>query len=108
MHLPALLTGVQIALFIQSSYYLAYGPYSRKKKAIFIVYGAFLALFVGITNAGNQIQGLLMWIKHRDVPGGPEAYLEATTAAWWNVFSTSAIVTADIMGDALLVSSLRL
>ncbi|PPQ72889.1 hypothetical protein CVT26_003510 [Gymnopilus dilepis] len=102
-YISSVLLGVQIALFIQSSYYLAYGPYSRKKKAIFIVYGAFLALFVGITNAGNQIQGLLMWIKHRDVPGGPEAYLEATTAAWWNVFSTSAIVTADIMGDALLM-----
>jgi hypothetical protein len=44
-----------------------------------------------------------MWIVHRDVPGGPEAYLAATTSAWWNVFGTAAIITADIMGNALLM-----
>jgi hypothetical protein len=42
-----------------------------------------------------------MWIIHRDRLGGPEAYLTATSSAWWTVFGTVSIITADIMGNAL-------
>ncbi|KDR67290.1 hypothetical protein GALMADRAFT_80032, partial [Galerina marginata CBS 339.88] len=76
---------------------------SFKKKALFTIYGGLLCLLVNITLAGNQIEGLFMWVVHRDVPGGTEAYLDATTSAWWNVFGTAAIITADIMGNALLL-----
>jgi hypothetical protein len=99
--------GVQLSLFIQSSYYLAYSPYPFRKKAFLITYGGLLCVLVGITLAGNQVQGLLMWIDHRDVPGGPEAYLAATISAWYDVFGTAAIITADIMGNALLVSAIQ-
>lgn len=97
--------GVQISLFIQSSYYLAYSHNSFRKKALFIAYGGLLCLLVNITLAGNQIEGLFTWIIHRDGPGGPEAYLNATLSAWFNVFGTASITTADIMGNALLVST---
>ncbi|KAF8191718.1 hypothetical protein BJ912DRAFT_963288 [Pholiota molesta] len=102
-YIASVLLGVQLSLFIQSSYYLAYSPYPFRKKAFLITYGGLLCVLVGITLAGNQVQGLLMWIDHRDVPGGPEAYLAATISAWYDVFGTAAIITADIMGNALLM-----
>ena len=92
-------------MFIQSAYYLAYSPNPRPKKAFFIAYGGLLCLLVNITLAGNQIEGLFTWIVHRDGPGGPEAYLDATLSAWFDVFGTASIITADIIGNALLVST---
>ncbi|KJA18656.1 hypothetical protein HYPSUDRAFT_108283, partial [Hypholoma sublateritium FD-334 SS-4] len=69
----------------------------------FIAYGGLLVLLVNITLAGNQVEGLLTWIVHRDGPGGPEAYLDSTLSAWFDVFGTAAIETADILGNALLM-----
>ncbi|KJA21766.1 hypothetical protein HYPSUDRAFT_41610 [Hypholoma sublateritium FD-334 SS-4] len=102
-YVASVLSGVQISLFIQSSYYLAYSPNSLRKKAFFIAYGGLLCLLVNITLAGNQIEGLFTWIVHRDGLGGPEAYLNATLSAWYNVLGTASITSADIMGNALLM-----
>lgn len=96
--------GVQISLFIQSSYYLAYSRKSLRKRAFFICYGALLCLLVNMTLASNQIEGLLTWVVHRDGPGGPEAYLHATLSSCLNVLGTASLTTADMVGNALLVS----
>ncbi len=103
----ALFIGIQISLFIQSSYYLAYSPSTLSKKAFFIAYGGLLCILVNITLAGNQIEGFFTWIVHRDGPGGPEEYLDATLSAWFDVFGTASIITADIIGNALLVSAIN-
>lgn len=95
--------GAQMSLVVQSTYYLANGRYPRIKKIIFILYGFLLIALVAIGDSTNETQGFLMWITNRDIPGGPEAYLNSHLSAWFNVWGTSAILAANFMGDALLV-----
>jgi len=95
--------GAHISIVLQSTYYLANGRYPRIKKIIFILYGFLLFALVAIGESTNEIQGFLMWITNRDIPGGPEAYLNSHLSAWFNVWGTSAILTANLMGDGLLL-----
>jgi len=44
-----------------------------------------------------------MWIEHRDVDGGPVAFFGANIAAWYNTFGTAADVTANVLGDGLML-----
>jgi hypothetical protein len=83
---------------------LANGPYPRPKKIFFILYGLVLVVLVAIGDSTNETEGFLMWITNRDIPGGPEAYLNAHLSGWFNTLGTSAIVAANFMGDTLLVN----
>ncbi|KAF8903652.1 hypothetical protein CPB84DRAFT_1773814 [Gymnopilus junonius] len=69
-YISNLLLGIQISLVIQSMYYLAYGHYTPKRKVFFIGCSILLLML-----------GLLMWITHCDVAGGPVAYLAKTFSA---------------------------
>ncbi|KAJ6570158.1 hypothetical protein DFH09DRAFT_1154196 [Mycena vulgaris] len=44
-----------------------------------------------------------MWIEHRDVEGGPVAYFSDNIAAWYNTFGTASDVTANVLGDGLML-----
>jgi len=47
--------------------------------------------------------GQLMWIQHRDDPGGPYAYFVASANSWFETLGTATDIVANIMSDALLV-----
>lgn len=95
--------GAQISLAIQSTYYLAQGPHSLRKKVFYIAYGIILAFLLVIAVSTTEVVGLLMWITNRDIAGGPEAYLSETFSGWINTLSTSALIASNFIGDAMLV-----
>jgi hypothetical protein len=90
-------------MFFQSVYYLNAGPGSRKSKNFYVGYSVVLMLLITIALACNQQYGLEMWINHRDVEGGPAAYFVENIAIWYNTLGTAADVTANVLGDGLML-----
>lgn len=109
-------------MFFQSVYYLNIGPGSRQSKMFYIGYSALLMVLITIALACNQFFGQVranlprqtrlsntfnaqaMWIEHRDVDGGPVAFFFDNIAAWYNTLGTASDVTANVLGDGLMVS----
>lgn len=101
--------GLQISMYFQSVYYLNLniGKENPKSKAFYIAYSTALMILITIALASNLFFGQAMWIEHRDVDGGPVAYFAGNIAAWYNTFGTAADVTANVLGDGLMVCSDR-
>jgi hypothetical protein len=47
--------------------------------------------------------GQYMWIEHRDVEGGPPAYVAEHISDWYNTWGTAAGIMMNFMSDGLLV-----
>lgn len=101
----AILYGLQISMYFQSVYYLNLnvGKENHKSKAFYIAYSTALMILITIALAANLFFGQAMWIEHRDVDGGPVAYFAGNIAAWYNTFGTAADVTANVLGDGLML-----
>lgn len=61
-----------------------------------------------IATADEIRNGQLVWIDHRNDPGGPARYLVDHGLTWFSILGSAADVVANVMGDALLVSMLQL
>lgn len=90
-------------IFFQSVYYLVYSTVERKVKFLYIAYGTVLFILVTISVVANGYFGQLVWLEHRDFPGGSGSYFLANVSLWLNTFGTAADAAADVLGDALLV-----
>jgi hypothetical protein len=102
-------SGVQLVMFFMSTYYMLNAPSaaaSGKDTKFYILYGSALLTLLTINIACNAVFGQLMWIEHRDIPGGPAAYMGENISLWVNTFGTASGVALNFMGDALLVSAL--
>ncbi|KAJ6577325.1 hypothetical protein B0H19DRAFT_553347 [Mycena capillaripes] len=99
----AILYGLQISMYFQSVYYLKAGEGSRRSKMLYIAFSSALMALITIALAANLYYGQAMWIEHRDVDGGPAAFFGNNIAIWYNTFGTAADVTANVLGDGLML-----
>lgn len=77
---------------------------NRRTRNFYIFYGFTMLLLSICSWVGNALEGQLMWINHRNYPGGPLAYYFAESTSWFSVISTASPVVQSFMNDALLVS----
>jgi hypothetical protein len=75
----------------------------RKSQKFYIVYGGVLLALATIEVASGSLWGEYMWIDHRNFPGGPLAFWVASSRTWYAVAGWTAGITANILGDGLLV-----
>jgi len=100
----AMLYGLQFAMFCQSTYFQLKGPrQDRKGDRFYIAYGAIILVLITFATSANAVYGQLMWIEHRDYPGGPAAYFMENASIWVQTLGSAADVTGNVMGDALLL-----
>ena len=76
---------------------------SPRTKMFYIVYGFTMLILSMFAWMGNALAGQLMWINHRDYPGGPLAYYSAESTSWFSILSTATPVVQNFMNDGLLV-----
>jgi hypothetical protein len=96
-------SGIQISITVLSVYLLLNDQSRRSQKIFYMVYSVVILICMTISKAVNTRLGQLMWIDHRDFPGGPAAYWAANNGVWYNILGAASDVFANIMGDALLV-----
>jgi hypothetical protein len=99
-------SGIQISITVLSVYLLLNDQSRRNQKIFYVIYSVIILICMTISKAANAHLGQLMWMDHRDFPGGPAAYWAANNDVWYNVLGAATDVTANIMGDALLVGIL--
>ncbi|KAK7007384.1 hypothetical protein R3P38DRAFT_1668699 [Favolaschia claudopus] len=99
----AVLYGIELSMFFASTYLLLHCPQPSRTKMFYIAFSGTILVLITIAMACNLFFGQMMWIDHRDFPGGPVGYFSANIAAWYNTFGTAADVAANIMGDALML-----
>ncbi|KAJ6577328.1 hypothetical protein B0H19DRAFT_1119199 [Mycena capillaripes] len=99
----AILYGVQLCMFFMSSNFLWTSSKADNSRFFYITYSATLLVLITIAMACNLFYGQAMWIEHRDVDGGPVVYFSENIAIWYNTFGTAADVTANALGDGLML-----
>ncbi|KAJ7482630.1 hypothetical protein FB451DRAFT_1029873 [Mycena latifolia] len=99
----AIIYGIQISMYFQSVYYLKTGEGSRRVKIFYIGFSSALTALTTISLACNLYYGQAMWIEHRDVDGGPAVFFTTNIAIWYNTLGTAADVTANVLGDGLML-----
>ena len=104
-HASIIHSGLQLWMFCQSIHYLYRRlPEHCHRQMFYITYSTLLMVLISIDLADNISIGQLIWIEHRDYPGGPMGYFAATTTAPFNVLGSAADITVNILGDGLLVN----
>ncbi|KAJ7225949.1 hypothetical protein GGX14DRAFT_423122 [Mycena pura] len=103
-YLTAILFGVQLFMFFLSNYFLLYSsPDTRKESVFYVFYGSVMLLLWTVAHSCNAIFGQLIWIDHRDVVGGPAAFLYANLSAWYNTLGTVTGICMNFLADGLLL-----
>jgi len=74
-----------------------------KHRKFYMIYSSFLLLFLSISLATNCAFGDLMWIDDGNFPGGPLAFYQDNSSAWYNTFGTAADVAVFVMADGLML-----
>ncbi len=97
---------MQILLFIFSAQIARKAPIPRKDTQFYTGFGFLVVVWAAIGNVANVVWGEEAWIEHRDYDGGPTAYLNATTAVWYQLFGTAAAIAIAFFSDTLLVSTI--
>jgi hypothetical protein len=75
-----------------------------KHRKFYMIYSSFLLLFLTISLETNCVFGDLMWIDDGNFPGGPVAFYQDNSSAWYNIFGTATDVAAFAMADGLMAS----
>ncbi|KAJ7116339.1 hypothetical protein C8R44DRAFT_205866 [Mycena epipterygia] len=99
----AILYGIELCMFFISAHFLWRSPQADKSRFVYIAYSGTLLVLITIAMSCNLFFGEMMWIEHRDVEGGPVAFFNDNIAAWYNTFGTAADVTANVLGDGLML-----
>ncbi|KAK7064601.1 hypothetical protein R3P38DRAFT_3250175 [Favolaschia claudopus] len=103
-YITAILYGVQLFMFFLSTYFLLYSSTDARKESYFyITYGTVMLTLWTIALSCNAVFGQLVWIDHRDVVGGPAAYLSANIASWYNTLGTVTGICMNFMADGLML-----
>ncbi|KAJ6501621.1 hypothetical protein C8R47DRAFT_969868 [Mycena vitilis] len=107
-YVTAVLYGMFIFMFFLSNYFLLYSSGAqkhdaRKESFFYIFYGSVMLILWTIASSCNAAFGQNIWIDHRDVPGGPAAYLFENLSAWYNTLGTVTGICMNFMADGLLL-----
>lgn len=91
-------------MFFHSVYLLqSSSTFVGLRRSFYIAFSAILLLLATMTIISNALMGQLMWIDHRNVPGGPAAYFAEHVTDWWQTLGSATSAVMNLMGDGLLV-----
>ncbi|KAJ3994954.1 hypothetical protein F5050DRAFT_387933 [Lentinula boryana] len=101
--ITAILYGIQLVLYFLSNRLLLHSTRKGKDAYFYAIYGTVLLLLWTVALACNAIFGQYAWIDHRDLEGGPAAYIGENISAAYNTLGTTAGVMMNFLSDALLI-----
>jgi len=100
--------GILLCITSTSVYLLASNPThdkeGKRRNQFLIGYSITLLILMTFASSTNVLMGQLMWIEHRDFPGGPFSYFLSHGSSWIQVLGSATDIVGNFMGDALLVS----
>lgn len=98
--------GMEIFIFFSAVYCVRHRPSrNRKSQRYYVAHGGILLALTTIEVVVDTTWGRLMWIDHRNDPGGPLGFYSASVSTWYCILKVAACAMANILGDGLLVRS---
>ncbi|KAJ7599443.1 hypothetical protein C8J56DRAFT_1094301 [Mycena floridula] len=94
------LYGIACFVFVYSTHLLIS---SRHASRSYIIFAGILLLLQTIYVFKNAVVAQMMWIDHRDAPGGPVGYLLSIVFSGWNIFGNVTGPLLNILADGLLL-----
>lgn len=103
-----LFLGIHVAVFAAATYFII-SAYQASKRLPWSFRTFIFALFTlgTIDIACNTKFGEMMWIDDRNIPGGPNAWLEAGYSTPVNVLGNASYIFSNFLADAMIVRSLH-
>ncbi|KAF5329110.1 hypothetical protein D9758_017949 [Tetrapyrgos nigripes] len=102
--LAGIIYGLEVYIAFHTIHLLARGHHTQStSRLLLIVYISLLILSQTLALASQAGAGQLMWVEHRDFPGGPVAYFNSTGSSWNNLGGTVFVLLTNFMGDAFLL-----
>lgn len=100
-----MIKGIQLVVYCLSCRLLfkSESNTARQGANFYVIYGGVLVVLWTIALACNAVFGQKSWIDHRDVEGGPAAYIGENISDVYNTVGTTAGVMLNFLGDGLLV-----
>ncbi|KAJ7596333.1 hypothetical protein C8J56DRAFT_722979, partial [Mycena floridula] len=75
----------------------------RQATRLYLVVSSLLLALITVYVVMNTAVGELMWIDHRDTPGGPILYFLSILSRWWHIVGDAAGQATNIVADGLLI-----
>jgi hypothetical protein len=95
---------LEIFTFFAAVYCISQRPPDyQKRQRFYVIYGGVLLSLTTVEVAFDALWGQYMWIDHRNYPGGPVAFFQASEGSWYSATAFGGSVMANILGDGLLV-----
>ncbi|KAJ3840439.1 hypothetical protein F5878DRAFT_533689 [Lentinula raphanica] len=101
--ITAILYGIQLVLYYMSNRLLLHSSRRGRDVYFYAIYGTVILVLWTVALVCNAIFGQYAWIDHRDVEGGPAAYIGENISAAYNTLGTTAGVMMNFLSDALLI-----
>ncbi|KAI0311940.1 hypothetical protein OF83DRAFT_706170 [Amylostereum chailletii] len=99
-----ILYGVILCIGFTAIHYLLKRRRASWRSQLFTIsYVVIMLVCFTFAYVANAYMGQLMWIEHRDFPGGPYVYYLAKSTLWINVLGSATDILANILGDAYLL-----
>ncbi|KAJ7599410.1 hypothetical protein C8J56DRAFT_881852 [Mycena floridula] len=95
------LHGIHCFMFIYSTHSLISSRHNNRLS--YIIVSSLILLGMTVYMLTEVLIGQLMWIDHRDFPGGPIIYVISILRDWWHSFGTACGHLAIFIGDGLLI-----
>lgn len=96
--------GVEVFIYAFSTHLILCLPPSTRKGRLFYVYlGAVILVLVTVVVFTDAVFLQLMWINHRNDPGGPLGFLAENSSVWWQTLGTGCNELTNLIGDGLLL-----
>jgi hypothetical protein len=97
---------MEIFIFFAAVYCVRHWPSgNRKSQKYYVAHGGILLALSTIEVVVDTTWGRLMWIEHRNDPGGPLGFYSASVSTWYCILGVAACAMANILGDGFLVRS---
>ena len=96
--------GIELLLYFKTIRILLTSRGACKKSyAFYAFFSSMMVFLVTVWVATQAIFGEQMWLIDPNFPGGPDAYWKTNISDWYMDWGTTAVITLQLMTDALMV-----
>ena len=98
-------TGIELMIYFMLIRQIMLIRRRTKMDRFYVVFSTVLLVLNTIYWTTQTYFAQQMWIVHSDYPGGMDAFLSDYVAVWYQTWGSTAVMTSNLMSDALMVSA---
>ncbi|KAI0777554.1 hypothetical protein BD413DRAFT_182180 [Trametes elegans] len=102
-NINAILYGVELVLYFMTLRQIVRNRHRTSMDKFLVVFTTIILVLITIYWTTQAFFGQQMWVVHAEYQGGMDAYLEDHAAVWYQTWGSAAVMTSNLMSDALML-----